>query len=191
MPRRLRNLPPGSVAHVVNRGNDKRQLFHRAAEFDDFLQLVLWAKGRCPVRIVAYCIMSNHWHFVFWAEQEGDVSAFLHRLTTTHAVSLRKRTHTVGCGHVYQDRFHDAKVFTESYYYNLLRYVEQNPMRANLVRSCRDWKWSSLAERLGNDRGILSEGPAPIPFEWAQLVDESLPDDATHDIRRSLSRDRT
>jgi putative transposase len=188
MPRPLRNLPPGSVVHVVNRGNDKRLLFERAAEFEDFLQLVAWAKGQCPVRLVAYCVMGNHWHFVFWVEVKGDVSRFLHRLTTTHAKSWRRRTRTVGCGHVYQDRFHGSKIFTESYYYNVLRYVEQNPLRANLVRASSDWQWSSLRERLGNGRELLSVGPADLPLGWPQLVDETLTDEAIEEIRSSLQR---
>lgn len=188
MPRKARKLPPGSVAHCVNRGNDKRLLFERAEEFEDFLQLVAWAKGKCPVRILAYCIMSNHWHFVFWSEVEGDVSLFLHRLTTTHAVSWRKRTHTVGFGHVYQNRFKHFQVFTERNYYNLLRYVEQNPRRAHLVRHCKDWRWSSLAERLGNGRGLVEEGPADLPLEWDLLVEDPLPGHEADEIRRSLKR---
>lgn len=188
MPRPLRNLPPGSVVHCVNRGNDKRVLFERAREFEDFLQMVRWAKGQCPVQIVAYCIMSNHWHFVFWVECQGDVSRFLHRLTTTHAKSWRRKTGTVGCGHVYGDRFHGAKVFTERYYFNVLRYVEQNPLRANLVTSARNWPWSSLAERLGNGRGLLTASPVGMPMGWPELVEESLAEDAIQEIREALQR---
>ena len=103
MPRFSRDLPAGCVVHVVNRGNDKRLLFERARDFEEFLDLVGWAMSICPVRIVAYCIMSNHWHFVFWVEVEWDVSAFLHRLATTHAARWRRATNTVGEGHVYQD----------------------------------------------------------------------------------------
>ena len=188
MPRSLRNLPPGSVVHCVNRGNDKRVLFERAREYEDFLQLVLWAKAQCAVRILAYCIMSNHWHFVFWVESRGDVSRFLHRLTSTHARSWRLRTDTVGCGHVYQDRFHDSKIFTETYYYNVMRYVEQNPLRAKLVHASRDWRWSSLQERLGNGRGLLSEGPALLPMDWPMVVDEHLSESAIQEIRNALQR---
>ena len=188
MPRPLRNLPPGSVVHCVNRGNDKRVLFGHPREFEDFLQLVQWAKGQCPVRIVAYCLMSNHWHFVFWVECQGDVSRFLHRLTTTHATSWRKRTGTVGCGHVYGDRFHGSKVFTENYYFNVLRYVEQNPWRAKLVGASRDWKWSSLVERLGNGRGLLDPSPVDMPLDWPSLVDEELPEDTLEEIRSALQR---
>ena len=188
MPRPLRNLPAGSVVHCVNRGNDRRLLFERAREYDDFLRLVLWAKAQCAVRILAYCLMANHWHFVFWVETRGDVSLFLHRLTTTHAKSWRKRTGTVGGGHVYQDRFHGSKIFTERYYYNVLRYVEQNPFRANLVRASRDWRWSSLQERLGNGRGLIDDGPVPLPMEWPALVDEHLTENEIQEIRSDLHR---
>lgn len=188
MPRNLRNLPPGTVVHCVNRGNDKRTLFFKARDYDDFLRLVAWAKAQCPVRILAYCIMGNHWHFVFWVEYRGDVSRFLHRLTSTHARGWRRRTGTVGCGHVYGDRFHDSKIFTERYYYNVMRYVEQNPYRANLVRASREWQWSSLNERLYENRGLLTEGPAQLPMDWPGLVDEHLSADAIAEIRSALQR---
>ena len=188
MARDLRRLPPGSVVHCVNRSNDGRFLFERRRDYEDFLRLVSWAKSRSVVRILAYCIMSNHCHFVFWISNQGDVSRFLHRLTTTHAVSWRKRTRTVGDGHVYKDRFHDSRIFSEAYYYNVLRYVEQNPLRAKLVHACREWGWSSLQERLGDDRGIIEDGPAPLPLDWHKIVDAQLPADAAEEIRSSLRR---
>ena len=188
MPCRSRNLPVGCVVHVFNRGNDKRVLFKRAQEFEEFLRIVAWAKGSCPVRIVAYCIMSNHWHFVFWVEVEWDVSAFLHLLTTTHATRWRRRTQTIGEGHVYQGRFKSSTIFTERYYYTCLRYVEQNPIEAGLVRSARDWRWSSLGERLGNGRGILSADPIGLPLGWVELVDQPLAERDADEIRNSLER---
>jgi len=190
MCRNSRNLPAGCVVHCVNRGNDKRLLFERAVEYENFLHLVAWAKARCPVRMVAYCIMGNHWHFVIWVESEWDVSAFLHLLTTTHASRWRKRTATVGCGHVYQGRFKSSQVFTERYYYNLLKYVEQNPLRANLVRSCKDWRWSSLAERTGtlSDRFLLDPGPLTLLPDWGAHIDEALPRATVERIRKSLTR---
>ena len=188
MPRDSRNLPAGSIAHVFNRGNDKRLLFENAQEFEEFLGLVAWAKAICPVRIVAYCIMSNHWHFVFWVEVEWDVSAFLHRLTTTHSKRWRKKTDTVGHGHVYGDRFKAREIFSERYYFNCLRYVEQNALTAGLVHTAKDWRWSSLAERLGNGRQILAPDPAGLPPEWPTLVDSPLPECDVEEIHRSLRR---
>jgi putative transposase len=188
MPCSSRNLPVGSVVHVYNRGNDKRLLFERVRDFEEFLRLVAWAKAVCPVRIVAYCIMGNHWHFVFWVEVEWDVSAFLHRLTTTHAKRWRRNTDTIGYGHVYGDRFKASTIFNERYYLNCLRYVEQNPLAAGLVHSAKDWRWSSLAERLGNGRGILDPDPLGLPIDWCELVDQSLPEQDEEEIRRALKR---
>lgn len=188
MPRKSRNLPAGCVVHIFNRGNDKRPLFETSREFEEFLQLVAWAKSICPVRIVAYCIMSNHWHFVFWVEVEWDVSAFLHRLTSTHARRWRQRTKTLGYGHVYGDRFKNSQIYSEQQYYNCIRYVEQNPLRAGLVRRARDWKWSSLSERLGNGRGILDRDPVGLPVGWTESVDQLMLDSEAEEIHRSLRR---
>ena len=132
--------------------------------------------------------MSNHWHFCLWSVVKGDVSRFLHRLTTTHATSFRRRTSTVGFGHVYQDRFHSSPIFTERHYYNVLRYIEQNPLRAGLVLQARDWRWSSLAERLGNGRGLLDPDPAGIPSDWQEFVEDQLGPSAIKEIRSDLER---
>lgn len=188
MPRFSRNLPAGTVVHVVNRGNDKRLLFENALEFEEFLGLVAWAKAICPVRIVAYCIMSNHWHFVFWVEVEWDVSAFLHRLTGTHAKRWRRRHDSIGLGHVYQDRFKARTIYNERYYFNCMRYVEQNPLTAGLVHSVRDWRWSSLAERLGNGHRILDPDPIGLPIDWIRLVDQPLPECDADEVRNKLKR---
>ena len=71
---------------------------------------------------------------------------------------------------------------------NVIRYVEQNPLRAHLVHASRDWRWSSLQERLGDDRGIIEDGPAPLPLEWPRIVDAHLPDEAIDEIRNSMHR---
>ncbi|MFM8536332.1 MAG: transposase [Acidimicrobiia bacterium] len=188
MPRKSRYLPVGTVVHVVNRGNDKRPLFTNAREFEEFMHLISWAKAVCPVRITAYNIMGNHWHFVFWVETEWDVSAFLHRLTTVHAKRWRLANSTEGCGHVYQGRFRNATIYNERYYFNCLRYVEQNALRAGLVHRACEWRWSSLAERLGNGRGLLSPDPIGVPAGWSELVEQRLPDEEAAEIHRSLRR---
>jgi putative transposase len=188
MPRPLRFFPPGSVIHAVNRGNEKRNLFESAEEFDEFLELLAITKAKRPLRITAYCLMRNHWHLVVWAAVRGDVSAFFHLLTTTHAMRRRKRTGTVGLGHVYQDRFKARPILSEAHYYNTLRYVEQNPLRAGIVSSATLWRWSSLHERLGAHRALLDGGPAPLPEDWSSLVDQHLPDSILDEIRKDLQK---
>jgi putative transposase len=132
--------------------------------------------------------MYNHWHFVFWVDVEWEVSAFLHRLTSTHAMDWRRRTKTVGCGSVYQGRFKSSTVLSERYYFNLLRYVEQNPLRAGIVRSSHDWRWSSLAERKGNGRSILDPGPLLLLPDWSLSIDDPIPGYTVEEFRKALKK---
>lgn len=188
MPRSPRYAPANSVHHVINRGNERRVLFAANADFARFLKLMGWAKQQCPMRILAYCLMPNHWHMVLWPEQRGDLSRFMQRLCTAHAITLRRVTSTVGLGHVYQHRYHAFAVESEAYYYYALRYVEANPLRAGLVGAAKDWEWSSLPERLGENRGLIEDGPLKLPPRWPELVDTSVPADVLTDLRKRLRR---
>lgn len=186
MPRPLRFLPAGSVQHVTNRGNDKKILFESTRDFEEFLKLIVWAKRRATIRIIAYVLMRNHWHFVLWPEADGQVQAYLHLLTGTHAIRRRLITCTAGEGHIYQDRYHASGIYSERYYINVVRYVEANPLRAHLVSAAEKWRWSSLYERLGHDRGILDEGPMPLPEGWPALVNECQPQETIDEIRSDV-----
>ena len=186
MPRPLRFLPAGSVHHVVNRGNDKQTLFESTRDFEEFLKLIVWAKSRVPIRIPAYCLMRNHWHFVLWPAEREQTETFLHLLSTTHAIRRRRITCTVGHGHVYQDRYHASSIWTERYYINVMRYVEANALRANLVKAAEKWRWSSLYERTANSRGIIDEGPMPLPDDWLTLVNTCQPQETVDEIRKGL-----
>src|SRR5688572_11041094 len=188
MPRPLRFLPAGSVHHVVNRGNDKKTLFDSPRDFEEFLRLIAWAKQRARIRIDAYVLMRNHWHFVLWPAADGQIQIFQHLLTTTHAVRRRRTTWTVGQGHIYQDRYRAFGIWSEAYYLNVIRYVEQNPLRAGLVKSAAHWRWSSLHERLAQERYILDEGPVDLPTDWLTIVNERLPDETLEEIRSSLKK---
>jgi putative transposase len=188
MPRAVRYSPPDSVHHVINRGNDRRCLFASPNDFAEFLDLLAWAKAQCPMRVVAYCLMPNHWHLVLWPEEANAMAAFLHRLCTTHSIRWRKSTGTVGEGHVYQHRYHAFLIESEAYYFRVLKYVEMNPLRAGLVGSAAEWPWSSLAERRGTERGILDPGPLPLPTNWGELVEQATPPAELEDIHRRLRR---
>ena len=188
MSRSLRFLPAGSVHHVVNRGNDKRILFESPRDYEEFLNLMAWAKHRTNIRIPAYKVMRNHWHFVLWPSEEGQVEEFQHLLTSTHALRWRRRTRTVGHGHVYQDRYRAFGIWSDRHYFNVVSYVEGNALRAGLVKSAAEWKWSSLSERRGRSRGIADEGPVPLPSDWLEVVDSCLSQEILEEIRSSLKK---
>ena len=105
-------------------------------------------------RSEANCLMKNHWHFVLWPENDGDLGSFLQRLTITHVTRWQRNYNMVGYGHMYQGRFKSFPVETDDYFYQVMRYTERNALRANLVARAEDWQWGSLwgNKREGNKR---------------------------------------
>jgi len=110
--------------------------------------------------------MPNHWHFLLWPEKDGQLSKFMHWLTTTHASRWRRDSMTVGQGAVYQSRFDAVPVPDLAHLLTAWRYVERNPVEASLVQKAEDWPWSSAAQ--GND-------PSPdLPLDTAPIPRPSL-----------------
>jgi putative transposase len=176
------------VLHLVNRGNDRKLLFTSPDEYEDFLGIIDAAKSRGRLRLIAYCLMPNHWHLLVWPETATDVSSFCHWVGSVHGLRHRRATQTIGRGHLYQDRYHSFAVESERQYYEVIRYVEANPVRAGLVAAAADWPWSSLTDRLRTRRGLLNLGPLPLPPEWETLVNQSLPQDVLDDLRTRCGR---
>ena len=118
------------------------------------------AKKRLPMRVLAWCVMSNHWHLVLWPRGDGDLSEFMRWLTVTHTQRWHAAHHTSGTGPLYQGRFKSFPIQEDDHLLTVLRYVERNPLRANLVKRADEWRWSSLWHRVhGAAAGILDEGP--------------------------------
>lgn len=103
MPRRLRCAVGGLCYHAINRGNRKSRVFHDAEDYRGFMRLVAHASERIPMRILGWCLMPNHFHFVLWPREDGDMSSWMHWLLTCHVVSYRERYGT--SGRVWQGRF--------------------------------------------------------------------------------------
>jgi putative transposase len=175
MPRTRRRFVPNTVLHLVNRGNERRTLFREERDYDSFLGLAERTLHKSPLRILAYAVMPNHWHFVVWPDGHDDVSQFMHRLTFLHAAFFRSRSGTAGNGHVYQGRFRAFDVAHDVRYLRTLRYVEANPVRAGLVGRAEQWRWTSLAERLSQPR-LIVDGPVGLPplEGWRDLVNEPV-----------------
>ena len=73
MPRRARSIQGGLVYHVLNRSNGRQRIFRKEADYAAFERVLEEAFEREPLRILAYCVLSNHWHFVVWPKQQFPV----------------------------------------------------------------------------------------------------------------------
>lgn len=160
----------GICYHVINRGNRRATVYHAAEDYVAFVRLIQQACVRIPMRVLAYCLMPNHFHLVLWPHEDGDMSRWMHWLLTTHVVRYHMIRGT--SGRVWQGRYKAFPIEQDRHLLTVLRYVERNPLRANLVKRAIDWKWSSLAHQdCVASRTLLSESPVTKPPEWIQFVD--------------------
>lgn len=119
--------------HVLNRGVGRMRLFLKEADFEAFERMLEKTLETRPMRILAYTLMSNHWHMVLWPERDGELGAFMQKLTITHARNRQVYRRRVGYGHLYQGRYKSFPLEGDEHFYQVVRYVERNPLRAGLV----------------------------------------------------------
>jgi putative transposase len=189
MGRPLRPTAADVVYHVLNRANARRTLFQNDSDYVAFERVVTQACERIAMRLLAYCVMPNHWHLVVWPRHEGDLSRFMNWLTLTHTQRWHQHRHTVGEGHVYQGRFKSFPVETSEYLLTVCRYVERNPVRAGLVARAEQWRWSSAGQRRAAQLTIpQGEWPMERPVDWCAWVNQDEGQDQIETVRRSVTK---
>jgi len=105
MPRVPRFAPPGWVFHVINRGNARAKIFRKPGDYLAFVSVVDVALQLVPVKIYAFVVMPNHWHFVLEATRQGDLARFMQRLTVRHVRRWHEHNESAGTGHLYQGTY--------------------------------------------------------------------------------------
>jgi len=85
---RARNTPAGLVYHVLNRGVGRQTLFRKEEDYAAFERVMAEAHQQVPLRILAYCLMPNHWHFIMSPKIEGEMSEFMKWMTHTHTPAM-------------------------------------------------------------------------------------------------------
>src|SRR5271156_1127949 len=105
MPRNVRSAPGDVVFHCLNRGNDRGEIFSKEGDYAAFEKVMAEELTLVPMRLLAYCLMPNHWHLLLWPREEGDLGRFMHRLTVTHVRRWHEHRHSTGRGHVYQGTY--------------------------------------------------------------------------------------
>ena len=156
------------VFHVLNRGVARMQLFEKAADYQAFEQVLQDTLDQSPMRICAYAVMPNHWHLLLWPECDGELTAFMQRLTITHVRRWQEHRGYAGLGHVYQGRYKSFPVESDEHFWVVARYVERNALRANL----------------------LAAWPIDMPANWLERVNQTDDAQELEALRRSVQRGR-
>jgi putative transposase len=180
------------VYHVMNRAAKRTVLFSNASDYLQFERTLESALARFPMRLLAYCIMPTHFHLLLWPRQDGDVSRFIKWLTATHARRWNETHGTTGGGAVYQGRFRCVWVENDQHLLRAWKYIERNPLNADLVARAEDWRWCSLWRRMrGPYPHSLCDGPLDLPADWTTLLNAQSGDSEIAQSRKSGSDPRT
>ncbi len=142
----------------MSRGNRKLPIFHDALDRLRFLRIVERATTLYQARVLALCLMGNHFHIVLDTPR-GNVSQTMQYINGVFAqISNRRYAQT---GHVFEERFRSLLIQRETYLKRAARYVVRNPVRGSLVAQVADWKWSTYRATAG-----LEPAPPWLDVSW-------------------------
>jgi len=163
MPRRARNYIAGFPYHIVQRGNNRKACFLEVENYQYYLELEKYG-----VEVHAYCLMTNHVHFLVTPRESDSISSVFKVVGNRYAQYVNKRyEHT---GTMWEGRHKASMVQSERYLLSCYRYIELNPVRAGMVESPEEYRWSSYGYNAwGNDSWLMSHA------EYQQKFNPSVP----------------
>ncbi len=137
MANKSRHFPSGYIFHVMNRAVVRSEIFSTEQDYGAFVSILAEMQFRIPIRILAWFlawyVMPNHWHLVLSPERDQEVSEYMRLTTVTHVQRWHAYHKTSGTGALYQGRFKACTIEENEYLRTVLRYVERNPLRSNLM----------------------------------------------------------
>ena len=139
MPRKPR-IEIAGYYHIINRGVEQRVVFKKPSDFEYFEELMCFYAKSYGITIHNYCLMTNHYHLLIEIQEE-NLSKFMRQLNMSYAIYFNKKNKRVG--HLWQGRFKSWYVTDEAYLYTLMCYIEQNPLKANMVKTLEEYPYSS------------------------------------------------
>ncbi|MGE5341544.1 MAG: REP-associated tyrosine transposase [Candidatus Omnitrophota bacterium] len=158
MARSLRIEFPGALYHITHRGNEKKKIFMNSDDRELFLETLTAVIERFHWLCHSYVLMDNHYHLLIETPL-GNLSRGMMQLNSVYTQNFNRRHNRIG--HLFQGRFKSILVEKEAYLLELSRYITLNPVRARLVDSPEEWKWSSYSPMVG-----LNSCPEFLTTDW-------------------------
>lgn len=143
------------------------------------------------MRVLAFVVMPNHWHLLLYPKHDGDLGEFMHHLTNAHTRKVHTETKTIGTGPLYQGRYKSFIIEEDTHLLTVLKYIERNPVRAKLSKTCEDYRYGSAWLRKHGDteqKKLLTEPPVELPRYYAQWINEPESLKELEQLRASVRR---
>lgn len=154
MPRDARLLLENVCYHVIARGNQKQRVFIEEEDYKRYLRLIEKYKIRYRFGLYGYCLMPNHIHLILDPREPRDLMKTMQGLNLSYSIWFNVKYNKVG--HLWQDRFKSMIIQKDEYLIGCINYIENNPVRGNIVAQPLEYLWSSYKTRfLGIKDGLL------------------------------------
>ena len=140
MPRRSRELSTTGIYHIMLRGNERKKILVDDEDKKCFLEYLKSKRNDMGFSIYSYCFMDNHLHLLIDTKGQ-ELSVIMKGVATRYAYYYNEKHQRVG--HVFQDRFKSEPVEGDRYLLSVVRYIHNNPIKAQIVEKAEDYKWSS------------------------------------------------
>ena len=188
MPRGSRVISVTGIYHIILRGSGKQIIFEEDEDRKLFLATLVKLSREQDVKIIAWCLMSNHIHLLLQVGEHPGL--FMKRLNTSYAKFFNEKYERVG--HFFQDRFKSEVVEDEAYLTTVVRYIHQNPVKDGLCESCAEYPWSSYYEYVTRPKTcetaeVLDLFGGLRSFERAHKTMVSMEEKPSRSRTRSLS----
>ena len=154
MPRRTRSYIPGLPYHVVQRGNNREAVFIEPENYHFYLELWQEVSRRYKTAVHAYCLMTNHIHFLVTLMSDTSISNTMKVVGSRYAQYINKKYKRTGT--LWEGRHRASIIQQELYLLTCYRYIELNPVRASMVSKPEEYRWSSYGVNGWGDNGWIT-----------------------------------
>lgn len=169
--------------HVMVQGINKKFIFEKSIEKEEYLSLLLKYKENFKIILLAYCIMDNHVHLLIYTDEVYEMSEYMRIVNSKFARDYNKAFDRVG--YVFRDRFNSQYIDTKDYLQKCLNYIHMNPVKANIVKKPSEYKYSTyndymekkgivndrVIEKIFNEKEDYKEKFANIPNDEIEVMD--------------------
>lgn len=178
---------PGFIYHVVNRGNNRQAIFLEPDDQRHYLGCVYHYKKKYGFKLFAFCLMTNHVHLLLRVG-ERSISKIMQSVNVAYSRWYNFKYKS--SGHVWQGRFGSSLVSDDEYLLTAMQYIEQNPVRARLVKDAGEYLFSSYRLNVRHmDPRLIDRGENPA-FQGLGTTDEQRWKAYRDRMDRRLDEDR-
>lgn len=166
MPRIPRDSYQTSFFHIIVQGIKKEYIFNEEKFLSSYRSLLISYERKLKVKLLSYCIMSNHAHILIYTDSIEEMSKYMKCVNTIFATYYNGENKRVG--YVFRNRYKSEPIYNESYLINCIAYIHNNPVKAKMVKQPEQYKYSSYSDYI-YEKGMITPEKLLLVFDKDKL----------------------